>query len=423
MIINHNIPAQNTYNRLTFNNSQVSKSLEKLSSGLRINRAGDDAAGLAISEKMRGQIRGLDQAVRNSQDGISLIQTGEGALNEVHSMLLRMRELAVQAGNDTNTDSDRAHLQNEVNQLLDEIDRVSNTTEFNTRKLLSGEVVSIHDEVKGTMNISKNTAADITFSVGASVGGPENTVVAKGAVGHGAFTITRTGSANTQASIEVATGSASMWDIRDQWGNKVSGNVTITYGGASIGAGSSVTITIAAGASLVSGSAVTVHLSSISKFKAGDSFSIVTTAREAAEGDVAKAMTLQIGANSGQTMNVGFADTSATALKLKAETGDNKINLTTKYAASASLTLVDQAAEKISGIRASLGAAQNRLEHTVNNLSTTSENLGASESRVRDVDMAKQMTQFTKDNILVQSATAMLAQANQTPQSVLQLLQ
>lgn len=406
MIINHNIPAQNTYNRLSFNNSQVSKSLEKLSSGLRINRAGDDAAGLAISEKMRGQIRGLDQATRNAQDGISLIQTGEGALNEVHAMVIRMRELAVQAGNDTNTNSDRAHLQNEINQLLDEIDRVSNTTEFNTRKLLSGEVVAIQDEIKGTLTINKNTAASVTYA------GITSGSIEKATIGHGAYTITRVGG-TTASNLSTKAN----WDVRDQWGNSIAAaNYSVTL------AGSQVTVHLLTGTNMFSGVSANFVINSAEKFKAGDSFSVILTAQEDAVGDANKAMTLQIGANSGQTMYVGFANTSSSELDLRDGSG-NKINVLTKYGASAALTLVDQAAEKISRIRASLGAAQNRLEHTVNNLSAASENLGAAESRVRDVDMAKQMTTFTKDSILVQSATAMLAQANQTPQSVLQLLQ
>jgi flagellin len=275
MRINHNIASLNTYRQLTINNNAGSKSLEKLSSGYRINRAGDDAAGLAISEKMRGQIRGLNQAERNAQDAISLIQTAEGALNETHSILQRMRELAVQSASDTNTDDDRKELQKEISQLLEEIDRISTDTEFNTMKLLNG--------------------------------------------------------------------------------------------------------------------------------------SYETTA-----------LTFQVGANSGQIVDINLNDMSATTgLGLST----TNVNLETRTGASTAIEEIDKAIINVSSERAKLGAMQNRLEHTINNLGTTSENLTASESRIRDVDMAKEMMEFTKNSILQQAATAMLAQANSQPQGVLQLLQ
>lgn len=273
MRINNNISAMNTYSRLTSAQGAQAKSLEKLSSGLRINRAGDDAAGLAISEKMRGQISGLNQAARNAQDGISLIQTAEGALNETHSILQRMRELAVQSANDTNTADDRGEIQKEVAELIEEVDRIATTTQFNGQNLL--------DETGGTAG---------TF-------------------------------------------------------------------------------------------------------------------------------TLQIGANNGQTLDVALADMQAAAL------GVDGINLGTNSATStAAIATIDTAIGLVSGERAQLGAKQNRLDHTINNLTATSENLSAAESRIRDVDMAKEMMEFTKNNILNQASTAMLAQANQMPQGVLQLL-
>jgi len=280
VIINHNIAALNTLNRLNYATNAQSKSMEKLSSGLRINRAGDDAAGLAISEKMRGQIRGLDQASRNAQDGISLIQTAEGALNETHSILQRMRELAVQSANDTNTTSDRQELQKEVDQLAQEITRISNTTEFNSKKLLDGSLS---------------------------------------------------------------------------------------------GAGN--------------------------------------------------ALTFQIGANSGQTMTLQISKMDASALGVQGASASSGIDISTDAAAAtAAITKIDQAIQTVSAERSKLGANQNRLEHTINNLSTSSENLTAAESRIRDVDMAKEMMEQTKASILAQAAQAMLAQANQQPQGVLQLL-
>ncbi|MBA2874626.1 flagellin N-terminal helical domain-containing protein [Thermaerobacillus caldiproteolyticus] len=269
MRIQHNISALNTYRQLAFNNSQAAKNLEKLSSGYRINRAGDDAAGLAISEKMRGQIRGLEMASKNAQDGISLIQTAEGALNETHAILQRMRELAVQSANDTNTSADRAALQAEVNQLVSEIDRIANNTEFNTQKLLNG-----------------------SFS---------------GKVFH-------------------------------------------------------------------------------------------------------------IGANNGQSITLSINSMRASGL------GVSGLSISSQSAADAAISTIDTAIETVSTERAKLGAVQNRLEHTINNLGATQENLTAAESRIRDVDMAKEMMEFTKNNILMQAAQSMLAQANQQPQGVLQLL-
>jgi len=270
MRINQNISAMNTYSRLTAANNAKSSSLAKLSSGLRINKAGDDAAGLTISEKMRGQIGGLNQAIRNAQDGISLIQTAEGALNETHSILNRMRDLAVQAANDTNTDDDRTAIQQEVDELVSELDRIADTTQFNTQALLDG-----------------------TFS----------------------------------------------------------GKI------------------------------------------------------------------IHIGANSGEALTVDISSMKAADLSV------DTLSVSGQASANTAITTIDAAIKTVSQERSKLGAYQNRLEHTINNLTTTSENLSAAESRIRDVDMAEEMMKFTKNNILSQAATSMLAQANQMPQQVLQLLQ
>ncbi|MCF7757110.1 flagellin Hag [Paenibacillus xylanexedens] len=294
MIINHNIAAMNTHRQLGANTANTNKAIEKLSSGLRINRAGDDAAGLAISEKMRGQIRGLDMATKNGQDSISLIQTAEGALNETHSILQRMRELAVQSSNDTNTDKDRTSLQNEVDELAKEITRISNTTEFNTKKLLNGFADGASDVT---------SAANLSFHIGANA---------------------------------------------DQ-------NISLTI-------------------------------------KAMD------------------AASLKVG------------DTTATSSGAAAATAAGGISISSAVSANAAITVINAAIETVSTERSKLGAYQNRLEHTINNLGTTSENLSAAESRIRDVDMAKEMMNQTKNNILAQASQAMLAQANQQPQAVLQLL-
>ncbi|KEI97173.1 flagellin [Clostridium botulinum A2B7 92] len=277
MIINHNLNAMNAHRQMGINTGNNGKSIEKLSSGLRINRAGDDAAGLAISEKMRGQIRGLNQASRNSQDAISLIQTAEGALNETHSILQRMRELTVQAANDTNVSVDKDNLNKEVKELQKEINRISSQTQFNTKNLLNGDVATTNE------------------------------------------------------------------------------------------------------------------------------------------------LTFQIGANSGQAIKLAISAMSAGALGV----ASNKVTIGSNQKAAditKMIATIDTAINTVSGERAKLGANQNRLEHTISNLDNSAENLQAAESRIRDVDMAKEMMNFTKTNILTQAAQAMLAQANQAPQGVLQLL-
>ncbi|XNN70356.1 flagellin Hag [Bacillus pumilus] len=295
MRINHNIAALNTLNRLSANNGASQKSMEKLSSGLKINRAGDDAAGLAISEKMRGQIRGLEMASKNAQDGISLIQTAEGALTETHAILQRMRELTVQAGNTgTQQTEDLTAIKDEMDALIEEIGGISDRTEFNGKKLLTGEY-----------KVNTTTPADqkdLVFQIGAN--------------------------ATQQIKVNIEAMSADALGTSD-----------------------------------------TLNVSSL---------------------DVTK-----FAANAADTAAVGY---------------------------DAQLKIVDDAINQVSSQRAKLGAVQNRLEHTINNLGASGENLTAAESRIRDVDMAKEMSEFTKNNILSQASQAMLAQANQQPQNVLQLL-
>ncbi|KOP72008.1 flagellin [Cytobacillus solani] len=282
MRINHNISAMNTHRQLSYNNNASAKSMEKLSSGYRINRAADDAAGLAISEKMRNQIRGLDQASANSQDAISLIQTAEGALNETHAMLQRMAELTTKAANETLTTSDTAKIQEEITELTEQIGAIAEQTKFNTKNIL-------------------NSSSSLTF---------------------------------------------------------------------------------------------------------------------------------QVGANSGETIKLDLVDATVTALKLDAAGGikdlvsdvTSTVDGSLNGVAKGNLDIIQNAINTVSQNRSNLGAVQNRLEHTINNLGTTSENLQAAESRIRDVDMAKEMMTMTKNNILTQAAQAMLAQANQQPQGVLQLL-
>ncbi|MDT2709124.1 flagellin [Enterococcus gallinarum] len=356
MRINTNVSALNTYSRLTAANASKSNSLSKLSSGLRINKAGDDAAGLAISEKMKGQIGGLSQAKSNAQDGISLIQTAEGALNETHSILGRMRDLAVQSSNGTLSDDDRSAINKEYTALSDEIDRIRNNTEFNTKSLLTGE---------------GNDAKSFTFQIGAN--------------------------ANQTMSVSIKNMSSTVLDVKGL-------DLTQAFSTSEIAAAKDKAVAAA--------------------------FIADTTTKYAADG--------KVDAAAGQTAAdlqtaIGTAADDAAAQK----TYDDALATFTasdegKAAAAAAetaivennpITKIDKAIKAVSAQRADLGAAQNRLEHTINNLGTTQENLSEANSRIRDVDMAQEMMSFTKSNILSQAATSMLAQANSMPNSVLSLLQ
>ena len=385
MIINHNITALNTHNKLSSASAAQGKSMEKLASGLRINKAGDDAAGLAISEKMRSQVRGLDQASRNAQDGISLIQTAEGALNETHDILQRMRELAVQSSNDTNTDVDRNELQKEVNQLAQEVTRISENTEFNTKNLM-GE-----NGFNGKIHIGANTNQDITLNINDMGAKALNVVGVKGAdVTNGKLTVN----------------------------NKTEDKYTITY----TPAGDKDAAAVAETTAVVDKSTKTITVTL--KQAAGDS----TTAGALASNDeLAKALTktgvvdakVTIASDSTAAATIPATDVTVTAGVKDATVG---IDISTQTAASEAITTITSSIETVSAERSKLGATQNRLEHTINNLKTSSENLTAAESRIRDVDMAKEMMNQTKNSILAQAAQAMLAQSNQTPQGVLQLL-
>jgi len=376
MRINHNVAALNTYSRLTQATSGQAKSLEKLSSGLRINKAGDDAAGLAISEKMRNQIKGLDQASRNAQDGISMIQTAEGALGETHSILLRMRELAVQANNDTNTGTDRSRIQEEISQLQTEITSIGDKTEFNTKKLIDG---SLGVKLKDTASLTQAslTSAGITVDIN---GIGSATSIAFANSGTAAFSITVNGTKQTLAVANTAAVAAGTVLNFDKVG------VKITF------------------SALTDGSAITTG-----------GGSLTTTGASAS---------LQVGANASQQLDMTINDMRASALGTAASFVSD-VNVTLDSATQSftqRLNILDTAITSVSAERSKMGAWQNRLEHTINNLTTSSENLTAAESRVRDVDMAKEMMEFTKNNILSQASTAMLAQANQQPQGVLQLL-
>ncbi|GIP28703.1 hypothetical protein J23TS9_38330 [Paenibacillus sp. J23TS9] len=652
MIINHNIAALNTHRQLSINTTNTNKNIEKLSSGLRINRAGDDAAGLAISEKMRGQIRGLDQASRNAQDGISLIQTAEGALNETHSILQRMREISNQSANGTNTDTDRGALQDEMNQLTSEINRIGNTTEFNTQKLLnggnaSGDGTKLTQAKSATITLgtvaAATTAAGTTIKVdgqtfdisGVKVASADEAGAKAAAADLGSKTsggtklsdlvdITTDGSGKlvftakskgTDSSIEFSQGASTALGLSASTaavkgtpttveragleagatlGNSsVAGgtatydfattNATITINGKDItldgdytdadglltalqtkidadadlkgkvivgknsgddgitltGVGSDIALTETTTGDLAKvGLAVGTTKSAGSEIAAGDTLKITVGSDSAVEvklntgtdpkkydvtnadpnkakaamdslvkdlnaalqeagldGKVTASLSkdnkiqlisetgkdisvangsgtplttlgsglntvknvdqvvgagaqgtgfstkFQIGANTGQSMSLSIDDMRASALGITGNAGqagftkDNSVtngtndvkseaalNISTKEDASKAIAVLDKATSTVSSARSKLGAVQNRLEHTINNLGTASENLTAAESRIRDVDMAKEMMEQTKNNILAQAAQAMLAQANQQPQGVLQLL-
>lgn len=389
MKINHNIAALNTYNKLTANNAATSKSLEKLSSGLKINRAGDNAAGLAISEKMRGQIRGLDQASTNASDSISLIQTAEGALNETHSILQRMRELAVQSANDTNTETDRGEIQKEIDQLTSEVDRIANTTEFNTQKLLDGSKKGLVEAAAAEITFQSNTSATLTVSTATDT-------AASTLTNGGTITITRVSKANSDGTD---------FDIGDpaSLGVTTDGDNSITWG-----TGNTLANFFGSG--------------SLQSLAVGESVTISISSAVAESTDIDSAFSMQIGANTGQSITVGINSMKATDLGLRDSSGD-ALDITDYDKATAAITTINNAMQSVSAERSKLGSIQNRLEHTINNLGTSSENLTAAESRIRDVDMAKEMMEFTKNNILSQAAQSMLAQANQQPQGVLQLLQ
>jgi flagellin len=367
MIINNNIPAMNTHRQLGINQNAMQNSMEKLSSGLRINKAADDAAGLAISEKMRAQINGLDQASRNAQDGISMIQTAEGALNETHDILQRMRELSVQAANDTLQPEDRDAIATEIGQLVEEIDRISETTQFNGKQL-----------VDGTLGVSRDSGSLDSTTVGLS---SLSDISVSGAKASETFEISHT--AGVSMTLEDTNGNRQTIDL-----TRFTAGDTLKFDSLGV---------------------------SIKTDSAFDNSAAAFEGLDVVTGTAAGA-TFQIGANEDQNLSITIGDMSSTGLNL------NSFNVDSHENAKAAITTIENAIKDVSSQRSDLGAWQNRLDHTINNLNTSSENLSAAESRIRDVDMASEMMEMTRANILSQASQSMLAQANQQPQSVLQLL-
>lgn len=516
MRIQHNLNAMNSLRQLGANNNATGKNLEKLSSGYKINRAGDNAAGLAISEKMRGQIRGLEQAQNNANDGISLIQTAEGGLNETHAILQRMREIAVQSSNGTyQNDVDRENLNKEVDALKKEVDRIANSTQFNKINLLDGTLAGTQG-IKGFTSTAIAATGEVweLTATGTATGAGEAIVKYKDSTGTEQEIKTVVAVADTvkaigdklAAKLEADDEFSSLFDVEVDAAGKVT--ITDKTVGLNTGAKHGMVSTQITGAGAIVGLSTTTPNTATNAsmevditnatFKAGTTMEIdgkkiyfydssKKDDEEAVKaglhegkagyenidlkiedtadkrGDAIAALTsnitnssgvltvestttavptvkidgitltgttdgsgatiggvkFQIGANGSDDQQVSLivANMSSTGLNVK------DISVASQDDANAAIELIDNAINTVSGTRADLGALQNRLEHTVNNLGVTSENLTAAESRIRDVDMAKEMMEYTKNNILTQAAQAMLAQANQQPQGVLQLLQ
>lgn len=392
MIINHNMNALNAHRNMNVNNTAAGKSMEKLSSGLRINRAGDDAAGLAISEKMRGQIRGLEQSSRNAADGISMIQTAEGALNETTNILQRMRELAVQASNDTNTSSDREEIQKEINALTEEVDRIANNTEFNTQKLLNGNKSGVGGEV---VNKAVNAVAG-QFEVNFGAALKQDEVITID--GKDFKVLAAQAGNNHKNDLETAL-EAEFTDY--DFTVKDDGVITIAQKVGSETDKESMRISL-------QGKATKVEV----KVKG-----VAAKDEEVSEGKAH----VQVGANAKQSMSIEIGDMRAKALSIKKDDGTT-LSVASAEEANKAIEAFDKALNSVSSQRANLGAVQNRLEYTISNLDNTAENLTSAESTLRDVDMASEMMEYSKNNILNQAAQAMISQANQQPQNVLQLL-
>ena len=536
MVVQHNMIAMNTNRQLGITTSGIAKSTEKLSSGYRINRAADDAAGLAISEKMRSQIRGLNQASTNAQDGISMIQTAEGALNETHSILQRMRELTIQAANGTETDEDRGNIQDEITQLQTELDRIAETTEFNTMKLLDGSLSNtgsvtsagpkfgtydtalkafISSDVKGvtvktTLSASKAGSESAMWSADGktlTLNLYQNGVYTEAELDNLIKNAKQEDSTadNTPAKVEVnfkygtytataaTTGTATATGVRAQAKNvaitneagKFVGVTQMSITANKYGVDNNVTIKISFGAVSKGQEKVEVEKAATydatGKLSAAGTYELqLSTGVEYTDKDIEKILaevglsvdvefsgpnpdmantlfvtdntvkvtaalaggaglgdtdaylgeknydvqsggdgvTLQVGANEGQTMSFGIGDMSSAALGVDG----TKVDVSTQVGAQKSIDAIDQGIAIVSKQRSLLGAVQNRLEHTIASLDNTAENLQAAESGIRDTDMASEMVQFSKNNILQQAAQSMLAQANQSNQSVLSLL-
>ena len=455
MVVQHNLTAMNSNRMLGLTTASQAKSTEKLSSGYKINRAADDAAGLSISEKMRKQIRGLTQASLNAQDGISTVQTAEGALNEVQDMLQRMNELAVKSSNGTNSEDDREYIQNEIDQLTTEIDRVSTTTKFNETYLLQGNgrqeatAESTLDAVQGKK--TDGTFADTKIQASIAAGniytaGKVNLgkVTAKVTAGTGALDLdSLSGALKTELDktkdpltltyAAGATRAEDTWEVGGttytaaqlkEMGLNASGtaNITITKSfeaSKNLPTGVSVDSTAAELANIAIGTELNVTL------KTDDTNGMVVSNYDATYAAKELTFDLQVGADSSKDnkISVGIQSMSASGLGLLDDTGRLLVNGKDSKNADAAINTIANAIQKVSTQRSALGAVQNRLEHTINNLDNVVENTTSAESQIRDTDMATEMVKYSNNNILAQAGQAMLAQSNQANQGVLSLLQ
>lgn len=442
MRINHNISAQMANVNLKKTDTRLSSSLERLSSGYKINKAADDSAGMAITNKMRAQIRALDQASRNSEDGQSIIETAEGAMGEIENILQRVRELAVQTSNDTYALEDREAVQKEVDELLDEVDRIATTTEFNGTALLDGSAArtfaSSNIDIKPIYTSMSVEKGDYKLTVD-QVAEPAELTVPLPSV-PSSITLNKSiiefpASMNDDAVAERLQAACDAMNIDME---RNGGSVTfktrstgsleqITYSdgtGEKVARGKEAEITLQDGFESTATYSGDGNLVTI-RDNEGFEMQIETNVVGQTELRVFDAgyMTVQIGANESQTLNMNFPEVSCLNLGLRSSDGNDKINLCTQYSSELALDSMDRAIKKVSGARSTLGSYQNRLETTTSSLDLSSQNITEAMSRIGDTDMADEMTKYTQNEVLSQAATSMLAQANNRPQQIMSLLQ
>jgi flagellin len=409
--INTNIASLNSQRNLSLSNQQLNKTLERLSSGLRINRAADDAAGLAVSEKLRTQIRGFTQAIANSQDAGNLIATAESGIDQTSQILQRIRELSIQSASDSLVNSDRSKIQEEVNQLRLELTRIAETTEFNTRSLLDGSIAQSTFAEDATIEIKQNvrvgdTAATVpalaTFVSAANIS-------TTGATLDTAFQIKfvsyQLGGATSPVSVAIEVRSSIdgiLATIQLNNGAAAPTSINLTVGGTVVGS-------------------VAINAGSVSLGDIGKTALVQVTARRAAV-TTDQSLTFHVGANEGQFLKLGVQDLRGSALRLETINLLGSTDEDSRVKAQNAIGAIDQALDYVNTVRSRLGAFQNRIEYTIQNLQVSRENLTASESRIRDADIAAETANLTRAQILVQAGTAVLTQANIAPQSALSLL-
>ena len=447
MVVQHNMQAANASRMLNITAGQQAKSTEKLSSGYRINRAADDAAGLSISEKMRKQIKGLDRASTNAQDGVSAVQTAEGALTEVHSMLQRMNELAVQSANGTNSSDDRDAIQSEIDQLTKEIDRVSETTKFNETYLLKGGANNNHStgfkagasiaSFQGVDVTAKNAIATLTSGDQVTLG----TVMLKSSDSATIATKDANAKATNLASAEADDTAANGGNVKYTLTDGTTGSMSATkfeaeYGVTIAKAGKvNFSLALGDGTTEIAKDKTTYESGNytsdfsdakLTGYKVRDELKLTATVAKDGATTLTKAgvanpleFNLHVGSESASNNKISVTIESMSAAGL----GIDELKVDTESNATSSIDTIEAAIKKVSSQRSNLGAIQNRLEHTIDNLDNVVENTTSAESRIRDTDMADEMVKYSKNNILQQAGQSMLAQANQSTQGVLSLLQ